>query len=73
VTLTDWMERKGLSQAEVCDGAGVSRAALCRFLNGKAALSPKNMERIVRFTMGKVGYDDLLREAGVIGVARASQ
>lgn len=57
--LKEWRERKGLRQADVAKGVGVSQVSIGRYERGRTP-KPAVLMRIVKFTKGKVGMLDLL-------------
>ena len=63
MTLSEWMEASGLQAVDVAKASGVPNATLSRFLRRKNDLSAKNIELIVRYTRGKVTFEDIMRES----------
>jgi transcriptional regulator with XRE-family HTH domain len=48
--LSDWCDRKGLSQADLARALGVSRAAVCEWLSGKKMPELANALAIEKLT-----------------------
>ena len=46
--LRRWRERKGFTQAELAEAAGITRAALSRLENCQAPPKPSNLRRLAK-------------------------
>lgn len=63
MTLSQYLEDKGLSHAEFAKSIGVSQVTVTRWANGQRFPGRREIERIQKATKGAVTANDLLRGA----------
>ncbi|MCK5712710.1 MAG: hypothetical protein KAI25_08350 [Hyphomicrobiaceae bacterium] len=60
MTLSAWLARNELSEAEAARLLGMAQSALNRITFKRLPPNLRNASKIVRGTLGEVGYEDLL-------------
>jgi len=61
--LKKYLEKKGISQAELVRLTEITPALICKYVSGKRTPNLKNAKKIVDATKGEVQWEDLIGKA----------